>query len=248
MKPALLFFASLFIHLVTLAQPSSFVMTLIGTPNNTKGWQISKTSFAYYHSNYFVLNNPEEYQAGYVYYDKPIIVTPQSQFTAIFEIQTLPFTDTLADGMAFWFVTKPEGFKDEYRLGIPAKPDGLVLAFDTYDNDKDKKNPLVTLWAPHGTMDYKENFKKEKKELTKTLYQQSYVADTNWHKVVVRYDKGDINVYLNGADTAAINMKYPINKTGYFGFSSGTGKLFSKHCIRNVMIASSLLPITMTVH
>ncbi|PZF71333.1 L-type lectin-domain containing protein [Taibaiella soli] len=228
------------------AQQQSFMLSLVGTPANTKGWKIGPETYAFYHDNYIVLTDPDKNQEGYLFYEKPLVVLPTSQFTALFEIQISPNADTLADGLAFWFLTKPEKFKKNAGLGIPVKPTGLVLAFDTHDDNGDKKNPQVVLWNAKGTEDYKEGAVKA--PASNILNNQAQLADGNWHKVVVQYDMGTIKVYLDGNLNPAIVSKTPLSYVGYFGFSAATGTRFNKQCIRGVMIASGLLPVTMAVH
>lgn len=246
MKSFLLAFSVLLCGVVSAYGQQSFMLSLVGTPANTKGWKIGPESYAFYHDNYIVLNDLDKNQEGYLFYEKPLVVLPTSQFTALFEIQITPNADTLADGLAFWFLAKAEKFKRNAGLGIPAKPTGLVLAFDTHDDNGDKKNPQVVLWNAKGTEDYKEGAVKT--ATSNVLNNQKQLADGNWHKVVLQYDMGTVKVYLDGNPNPVITTKAPISYAGYFGFSSATGTRFSKHCIRGVMIASGLLPATMSVH
>lgn len=222
------------------------MLSLVGVPANTKGWKIGPESYAFYHDNYIVLNDLDKNQEGYIYYERPMVVLPTTQFTVLFEMQIIPNGDTLADGLAFWFLTKPEKFKKNIGLGIPSKPAGLVLAIDTKDDNNDKKNPQVVLWNPQGTEDYKEGAVKT--PASNILNNQTQLADGNWHKVVVQYDMGIVKVYLDGKSSPSITTKAPLSFSGYFGFSSATGTRFSKHSVRGVMIASGLLPVTMSVH
>ncbi|XZF14434.1 hypothetical protein ACTHGU_21840 [Chitinophagaceae bacterium MMS25-I14] len=223
---------------------SSFILTLAGTPNNTKDWVVSGESYAYNNGDFFVLNNPFPLRTGYVMTKLPFAVTPESKFTAMFEMQFFSFSDTVGDGMAFWFLTKTDHNMPAAGLGIPANPEGLVLAFDIFDNNKDGKNPVVSLRGCSGKEKmYNEN---GSSSVLDEAGGQHQLTDTAWHQVRLQYDKGNIAVFLDNKPEPLLQGKYPMNYKGYFGFSSSAGKYSTKFCTRNVVIVSSLMPPGMT--
>jgi gliding motility-associated-like protein len=227
--------------LLTVSELSgqTFSASLTGTPVNTTGWtQSTVTSVA---GNEIVLTDPVGNQAGYIYYDTPQNLSICSKFSVSFEFRISNSSFPTADGIAFWYITTPpSGFIAGGGIGLPNNPRGLVLIFDTYDNNSTPDNPLVALRVFNGTYNYAEGSPTGR--LGSDLNNQSWITDGTWHKCELVYDNGMINVYLNGNTTPSIAAYYPLSQTGYFGFSASTGASWARHAIREVYIEGTPKP------
>lgn len=216
-----------------------FSASLTGNPMNTAGWTAATVSSV--SGNEFVLTDPVGNQAGYIYYSTPQNLTVCARFTVEFEFRISNSSSPTADGLAFWYVTNPPtGFISGGGLGLPNNPNGLLLLFDTYDNNSTPDNPIVALRAYNGTRNYEEGSATGR--LGTDLFNQTWVRDGAWHKCTLIYEGGLVTVFLNGSATPSIAAYYPLNHTGYFGFSASTGSSWARHAIREVYIDGAPLP------
>lgn len=234
-------FYSLFLLLFSLqaAAQTNFTATLTGNPVVTTGWVYPTASSV--SGNTFVLTNPSMTQSGYIYYNTPTTLTTCAQFTVNFEFQVTNSSAPPADGLTFWYISNPPtGFTAGSALGLPNNPNGLVLLMDTYDNDATPfNNPLISLRGMNGTFNYVEGNPQGLLGTEQTA--QSFVLDGNWHSCTLTYNNGNITVAYDG-NAPIITAYYPLNISGYFGFSASTGALWSKHSIRNVNITGVMPP------
>lgn len=216
-----------------------FSASLTGNPMNTAGWTTASVSSV--SGNELVLTNPVGNQAGYIYYNTPQNLTICARFTVEFEFRISNSSSPTADGLAFWYITNPPtGFISGGGLGLPNNPNGLLLLFDTYDNNSTPDNPIVALRAYNGTRNYEEGSAIGR--LGTDLLSQTWVRDGAWHKCVLIYEGGLVTVFLDGRTTPSIAAYYPLNHTGYFGFSASTGSSWARHAIREVYINGAPLP------
>jgi len=223
----------------------TFSASLTGNPVNTTGWTYG-SGISYVSGNEFVLTNPVGNLAGYIYYDTPQNLTVCAKFTVSFEFRISNSSYPTADGLAFWYISNPpSGFTTGGGIGLPNNPNGLLLIFDTYDNNSPADNPIITLRAYNGTQNYVEGSAAGR--LGTDLLNQSWVSDGSWHKAVLVYDNGIINVFLDGRTSPSIAAYYPLNQRGYFGFSASTGASWARHAIREVHIDGAPLPAAPTV-
>ncbi len=244
MKKIPLLLASLLV-LFSQVKAQNFTATLTGSPVVTTGWNVGPVTSV--STNTVVLTQPVTNQAGYIYYNTPTNLTNCSQWTATFEFQVTNSSAPPADGLTFFYITNPPAaFVAGGGMGMPTNPNGLILIFDTYDNNSTPaNNPLVSLRNFNGTGNYVEEgpfgF------LTPDLFGQTWETDGNWHQVILTYNNGVITVALNG-NPPSITVTQPLTITnGYFGFTSGTGALYSKHSIRNVSIVGTFPPPPPTI-
>ena len=184
-------------------------------------------------------------QAGRVYYSTAENVTACGQFTVNFDFRiTPPATGSVADGIAFWFLSSPVGAASTgSALDIPPNPIGLVLVMDTYDNDGDGLNPEITMYGYNGTIpSYTEGSATQR--LTPIYGHENFVDNGAWHHCLLTYNGGAIKVYYDYSATALMTATYPITTAGQFGFSASTGGAWSKQEVKNVYIrANSVSPI-----
>lgn len=232
---------SLLILLFVMHNNSSaqnFIYQLTGNPINTTGWDYGTMSSV--SGNEFILTTNTTNQSGYIYYNTPVNLTECSYYTVDFQFQITNSSSPTADGLAFWYISNPPtGFTGGGGIGLPNNPNGLVLIFDTYDNNSTPDNPLVSLRRLDGTFNYTEGVTTG--QLTPDATNQSVITNGNWHSVKLVYDNGNITVSLNNVTllTGYSNMN---GFTGYFGFSAGTGSLWARHAIREVSITGVKLP------
>jgi len=212
---------------------AAFTASLSGNPINTTGWTYN-VGVSYVSGNTFVLTPPTNTQAGYIYYSTPVNLTGCAQFTVTFDFQITNSTAPPADGLTFFYITNPpSGFVTGGGLGLPTNPNGLALLLDTYDNDGNTNNPLVSLRNFNGTYNYTEG--NPTGQIVPDVTYQNFITNTQWHTCVLQYNNGNITVAFDG--NAPIMTGYSLlNMTGYFGFSASTGALHSQHTIRNVSI------------
>jgi len=222
------------------AAAQTFSATLSGNPVNTTGWTYASGA-SYVSGNTFILTNPVGSQSGYIYYSTPQNLTTCAEFTVRFEFQVTNSSSPPADGLAFWYISNPPtGFLLGSGIGLPDNPDGLLLVFDTYNNKGLYNNPLISLRGYAGTQNYDEG--SSAGLLGSELTFQSWMTDGSWHSCVLTYRSGAISVFFDGNTTPALAAYYPLNQTGYFGFSASTGASWSRHTIRNVSIEGYQLP------
>lgn len=217
---------------------SQFNYTLTGTPVNTTGWTVGGS--AYVSGNAIVLTNPVGTSSGYVYYNTPVNLTGCSQFTVNFEFSVTNSSSPPADGISFWYITTPpSGFVNGGGIGLPSNPTGLALLLDTYDNDGNLNNPLVSLRYLSGT-NYVEG--STTGLLAPDVLYQSFITNGSWHTCQLIYNNGNISVSFDGNPPVMTGF-YSISINGYFGFSASTGALYSNHSIRNVSIVGNTLAL-----
>ena len=237
-------FAALFItaSLRVLAQ-TPFTATLTGTPLNTTGWTVASGSSVV--GNTLQLTTNATNQSGYVYYSTPVNLAACSQFTATFDFQVTNSSSPPADGIAFWYISNPpSAFIAGGGIGLPTNPNGLVFIMDTYDNDANNNNPLLSLRYMNGTFNYVEG--STTGLIVPDVTFQSFITNTAWHTCVINYNNGAITVAFDG-NPPSMTGTYALTLNGYFGFSASTGALYSKHTIRNVSITGTIPPPAPTV-
>ena len=226
----------LLLLVASLQTKAQFNYTLTGSPVNITGWTIGGSA-AVSGAN-VVLTPSTTSQAGYIYYTTPVNLTGCSQFTVTFDFQVTNSSSSPADGIAFWYITNPpSGFTVGSGIGLPTNPNGLVLVLDTYDNDGNVNNPLVSLRYLSST-NYVEGSTTGLIG-TDVLY-QSFITNSSWHNCVLTYNNGAMTVAFDG-NPPIISGNYSIAINGYFGFSASTGAAWSTHSIKNVSITGNTL-------
>jgi len=233
----------LFILLISgniMVEAQGFSYTLEGDPVDTAGWSMGDDS--YVDGDEIVLTDPDNNQAGYIYYNTPSSLTACSQFTVTFDFTITNSSFPTADGIAFWYISNPpSGFTAGGGIGLPSDPDGLVLIFDTYNNDGFADNPLISLRHLDGTSDYAEGSATGR--LDDDLVNQDWVVDEEWHTCVLTYYYGDVSVSFDGGAPVMTGTTALDGFSGYFGFSAGTGASWAKHRIKNVVIEGAPVPL-----
>jgi len=223
-----------------ISHGQGFSYELTGDPIDATGWSLAEDS--YVDGDEIVLTDPSGTQVGYAYYETPSSLTDCSQFTVTFDFTITNSSSPTADGLAFWYISNPPtGFTDGSGIGMPSDPEGLILVFDTYNNDGfPDNNPLISLRSMDGTADYTEG--DGVGLIDDELESQNWVADEEWHTCVIDYYYGEITVSFDGGDPVLEGELSLDGFDGYFGFSSGTGASYAKHRIKNVFITGAPEP------
>ena len=229
-----------FLLLGGFAQAQTFNFDLAGNPVDTTGWNMSGQSSI--NNDEIILTDPIANQAGYIYYRQPQNLANCSQFTVSFDFKITNSSVPPADGIAFWYITNPpSSFVTGGGIGLPSNPNGLLLILDTYNNNGlPDDNPLVSLRRLNGTSDYLEGSATGR--LDNDLTYQSFITDGNWHTCVLKYFFGTVTVSFDGNPPVMTGTTALNGLTGYFGFSAGTGALWSQHAIKNVHISGTPEP------
>lgn len=233
MRKALLL---LLLLLVRVACSAQFTATLTGNPINTNGWTFGGSGFV--NGPTFTLTNPINNEAGYIYYSTPTNLTSCGTFTVDFDFQIIPPAGCLADGIAFWYISNPPaGFILGGGIGLPNDPNGFIMIMDTYDNNGNGDNPLVTMLGYNGLINYVEGSPNQ--VVGNVATHQNFIDDGAWHHCQIFYNNGALSVFFDYSLTPTVSGNHSINQIGYFGFSASTGGCTSTQNIKNVNIVSS---------
>ena len=237
MKKILLF---ILLSLPCLAGYSQININLSGYPLVTTGWSYgsSPTGVATVIDSTFRLTSSTTGTASYIYYNTGINMAGWCEWTADFDFK-VSGSGTLADGFAFFFLTNPPlTASTGAAIGLPANPNGIMLVFDTYDNNSTPlENPQISLLGYTGTTpSYVEGSATGR--LCAPLNGQTWVYNALWHHAKVKYHLGNINVYFDYSPTPNMTstVAFPMSINGYFGFSGSTGALTSTQLIKSVAI------------
>ena len=226
---------------VSTAGHAQFTATLTGNPVSTTGWTYA-TGTTYVSGNEIVLTPGIGAKVGYIYYSTKQNLPMCGSFSASFEFKISDSSTPTADGLAFWYLEHPpSNFQSGGGIGLPYTMKGLVLVFDTYDNDLIPDNPIIALRG-YNNQGYVEA--SPTGGLGTDLLNQSWVTHNTWNTCSLSYEHDTIRVFLNGATTPDIEAYYPINHAGYFGLSASTGSFWAKHAIRNVVVTgNNMVPL-----
>lgn len=231
-----IFFLVFFSVLASVSVRAQFSAVLDGFPLVTTGWTVGGSSVVV--DSTIRLTAPTTTQSGYVYYATPVNLTGCGQFTVDFDYRVQASSSGIADGIAFWYISNPPtGFSTGGGIGLPSFPNGLIMIMDTYDNISPDYVPLATLLGYNGTVSgYVEGATTG--QLCPPVHSLFFITDGTWRHCKITYNVGNINVYFNYSTTPTLTGFYPLTITGYFGFSSSTGAVYSTQSIKSVHITA----------
>ena len=138
---------------------------LTGSPMDTAGWflagdaRIGDTGGDTNSLNdELVLVPPSNNRSGASYFKKPVNITSCQKWTAEFDFRI--WEGTGADGLAFFFLNNPpQSYILGGGMGIPPKPLGLIIGFDTWQNcgvSSSGKIPKIQIRVGNGVQNYSE--------------------------------------------------------------------------------------------
>jgi PKD repeat protein len=215
---------------------------ITGTPLNVSGWNLQGQARV---GNITSTNNSELIlcdavigRSGAIFFKQPIDLGICSKWVAEFDFRI--YDGSAADGIAFCFLdVPPVGFVQGAGLGIPSTANGLKVCFDTYNNCATSTTfemPKIELrWG----VGYSECTSGQP-TISNSAGALSAVRSTNYNHAKINYDKGNIDVYLNGVLVLSGFQEFKF--TGYLGFTASTGGSTDNHSIKNVMIYTDMPP------
>ena len=226
-----------FICLISEYNAQTFVFAqLNGSPNiNTAGWNLTGNAYVGdtggdvdASPNELILTNASGNQSGGVFYGTPINPLICSKWTVEFDYRI--WGGSAADGLAFCFLdVPPSGFVSGGGVGIPGSANGLKIILDTWDNGCGT-NPEIQIFSGVGYNECISGIVK----LTNTGGSLNFIRNNNYQPVKITYINGAVTVFIN--NTQYLTANFPINFSGYMGFTASTGGATDQHSVRNVVI------------
>jgi len=202
---------------------------------NTAGWNLNGNAYVgdtpgdpNNFNDELILTNASGSQSGGVFYSQPLNLGVCSNWIVDFEYRI--WGGSAADGLAFCFLqVPPVGFIGGGGIGIPGAANGLKVVLDTWDNGCGA-NPELQIYNGVGYGECNAGIVK----LTNTGGVLNFIRGNLYRPVRIIYNNGLISLLIN--NTLYLTANFPINFTGYMGFTAGTGGATDQHSIRNVVI------------
>lgn len=186
--------------------------------------------------NELVLCEPNPFTRGACFYQKPIDISRCQKWVAEFDYRI--YDGTGADGIAFCFLNRPpNAFTFGGNIGIPARPQGLMVILDTYLNCTrlfNERVPKLEIRYSDGQTTYGDNTESMLEcpiPAQPTSDKMDILRQPTYNRMKITYDEGDIKVYING--DYVLSGRYVVNYPAYFGFTASTGGFNDRHSIRN---------------
>ena len=260
MKKTLLFyFSALFLFFFQNNSAQTYQLT--GNPVVTTGWDIVPAATA--PTDFVQLTSDQTSQFGAIKLSNPINLKYCDKWKVEFDFR-IDGNGTIAygrgDGLTFWYLSNPPtAFTTGGGLGIPANANGLMVAFDIFNNSTEGQMSKVHLLygtnnTPTGNPNIEYNVTAGSTFHSPDLQStQPFVGPTYKHvEVNGQVDPANpvnwiIQIKIDGViitnqsfvpSGGAIGMT-----TGYFGFSAGTGAASARHSIKNAKIFIDKVPI-----
>lgn len=260
MKKTLLFYLSI-ILLVFYQNTSAQTYQLVGNPVITAGWDIVPSATA--PTDFVQLTADQISQFGAIKLSDPINLKYCDKWKVEFDFR-IDGNGTSnygrGDGLTFWYLSNPPTtFTTGGGLGIPANANGLMVAFDIFNNSTEGQMSKVHLLygtnnVPAGNPNIEYNMTVGSTFHSPDLQATQPFVGSNYKHVEVNgeVDPANINnwiiqIRIDGVlitnqsfapSGGAIGMT-----TGYFGFSAGTGAASARHSIKNAKIFIDKVPI-----
>jgi gliding motility-associated-like protein len=231
--PFIFFF---FVALENISAQTYVFAQLTGSPNlNTTGWNLTGNAFVGdtggdvdANSNELILTNALGNQSGGVFFGTPINPLICSKWTVEFDYRI--WGGSAADGLAFCFLdVPPAGFVNGGGVGIPGTANGLKVILDTWNNCGGP-NPEIQIYSGVGYNECIAGIVKVDNS-SNTL---GFVRSNNYQPVKITYVNGVVTVFINNIQYLTAN--FPINFSGYMGFTASTGGATDQQSIRNAII------------
>lgn len=146
-----------------------------------------------------------------------------------------------ADGLAIWFTSQPGTIGPVF--GSNDYWTGMGLFFDSFDNDGQKNNPVVSLMINDGTRSYDHHTDGSQQALSSC--QRDFRNKPFPIRAKVEYHRNVLQVFIDDGMSAqpryqlcmrAENIFLPRN--GYFGISAATGGLADDHDVLDFSVYS----------
>jgi gliding motility-associated-like protein len=188
-------------------------------------------------NNELVLTGPSNGLSGGVFYNQPIDLSICTEWIVNFEFRI--FDGNAADGIAFCFLdVPPAGFVGGGGLGIPATANGLKVAFDTFDNGCGPNPEIQIVYGVGYNECAQPNINIVK--VNNAGGNLNFIRSNAYNSAQIIYNNGVIQVIVNG--TPWLSANFPVNFSGYMGFTASTGAYNDRHSLRNVTIFAPVPP------
>lgn len=261
MKKFLLLSFLFFLSIIS-SNLSAQTYQLTGSPViNTTGWDIVPSASAT--SDFVQLTADQTSQFGAIKLSNAINLKYCDKWKVEFDFRIDGNGTTSygrGDGLTFWYLSNPPtAFTTGGGLGIPANANGLMVAFDIFNNSTEGQMSKVhvlygTNNTPAGNPNIEYNMTANSTFHSPDLNPTQPFVGANYKHVEVNgeIDPFNPNIWLiqiridgvlitNQPFTAsggAVGMGQ-----GYFGFSAGTGAASARHSIKNAKIYIDKVPI-----
>jgi len=243
-----------FLIILIFLSTNSFSQTyqLLGNPVNTVGWNLIPEAIV--DGDNIRLTENVRSKVGGIMLNDPINLKTCENWRVEFDflISGTNLGDNVADGIAFWYLANPPAaFVVGGGLGIPQNADGLMVAFDVYNNTDDgQMSKIHVLYGTNvGNIEFNNT-------VGSTFHSQNLdntAADFTGGNV---YRHADVRAEVDPANPAnwiiqiRINNMLVVNQSfrpsggavnmnqGFFGFSASTGASRANQRIKNVRVYS----------
>ncbi|MFC7346627.1 T9SS type B sorting domain-containing protein [Chryseobacterium zhengzhouense] len=258
----ILLLSFLFVLIIINSNFTAQTYQLTGSPViNTTGWDIVPSASA---TGDFVQLTPDQTsQFGAIKLSNPINLKYCDKWKVEFDFRIDGNGTTSygrGDGLTFWYLSNPPtGFTTGGGLGIPTNANGLMVAFDIFNNTTEGQMSKVHLLygtnnVPAGNPNIEYNMTANSTFHSPDLNPTQPFVGANYKHVEVNgeVDPANINnwkiqIRIDGvliADDSFAPSGGAIGMTqGYFGFSAGTGAASARHSIKNAKIFVDKVPI-----
>jgi len=258
----ILLLSFLFVLLIINSNLRAQTYQLTGTPViNTTGWDIVPSASAT--GDFVQLTADQTSQFGAIKLSNPINLKYCDKWKVEFDFRIDGNGTTSygrGDGLTFWYLSNPPtAFTTGGGLGIPANANGLMVAFDIFNNSTEGQMSKVHLVygtnnVPAGNPNVEYNMTANSTFHSADLNPTQPFVGANYKHVEVNgeVDPANINnwriqIRIDGVlitDASYAPSGGAIGMTqGYFGFSAGTGAASARHSIKNAKIFIDKVPI-----
>jgi gliding motility-associated-like protein len=240
----LLFFSLLFIFSNHVIGQNYVFAQLTGSPMNTAGWNLqgaARVTNVTGTGDSELLLCPVNQTSGAAFFKQPINLSMCSKWKAEFDFRL--YDGTGADGLAFCFLdVPPVGFVTGGGLGIPATANGLKVCFDTWNNCIPFNPGTVHNNMPKVEIRWGNGYNECTGQPTRDNSdgKLSFIRSGNYSHAEITYDKGTIEVFVNGILMVTGNQQF--NFTGYLGFTASIGGYNDNQSIKNVVVYTEMPP------
>ncbi|WP_312075150.1 T9SS type B sorting domain-containing protein [Chryseobacterium sp.] len=260
-KNLLLFFSIAVSTLLNTISAQTFQLT--GNPVVTTGWDL--VSAATVSTDFVRLTADQTSQFGAIKLSDPINLKYCDRWKVEFDFRIDGNGTTSygrGDGLTFWYLSNPPtSFTSGGGLGIPANANGLMVAFDIFNNSTEGQMSKVhvlygTNNLPAGNPNIEYNTTANSTFHSNDLNPTQPFVGANYKHVEVNgeTDPNNINnwiiqIRIDGVLINTPNQSFAPSggaigmTTGYFGFSSATGAASARQSIKNVKIFVDKVPI-----
>jgi gliding motility-associated-like protein len=212
---------------------------LTGAPMDTTGWflagdaNIADTEGDSNNlADEMVLVPPSNFRSGACFFKKAVNITSCQKWTAEFDFRM--FEGTGADGIAFFFLNNPpQSYIAGGGMGIPPRPLGLLVCFDTWQNcSASSSGPVPKVQIRYG--DGVRNYSECPNPPQPTATGVNNLRKSTYLHAKITYDLGNIQVFLD--DSLIVSGQYLIQFAGYFGLTASTGGSTDRHSIKDFVL------------